>query len=145
MANIKTKKKDRKRPVNYIDMGQWPVYVGVARSKRDFNREMKRLKIKNPPNFMPREGANGVVHAFTHKGEKLLLIIGVDFKDERCAEAHASLVAHEALHCVQYIRREINNGDPFDDETEAYMLQLIVLETLIHGWNTGNDKLSIPS
>jgi len=57
------------------------------------------------------------------------------YSDEKTKEQYAALLAHEALHAIQEMR-DLNGGDPFCQETEAYLLQMIVQDCLQIAWGS---------
>lgn len=114
--------------IDYFNMGQWPFYVGFTTSPKAFKKEMKRLGIGDEP-FVCRERADAATHFLTNDGS-VTAIITMPPVGKRKHSQYAALVAHEALHVMQEMHAELNRGEPFGKEADAYLLQLIVQECL---------------
>ena len=128
--------------VKWLHMGQWPCYVGFTRSEADFQREMKRLKIKDI-DFLASDHACATTHRLEGEGTMVIIITLTSKKATR--EQEAALVAHEAMHAVQYIKEEYNRNHDFGVESEAYLLQYIVQECLQEAWKTKRSRSSKPT
>lgn len=118
--------------MHYLNMGPWPVYLGFTTSKRDYNKEMKRLGVKNPRPFIG-ENCEGGTTTFVHKGATVIIItMKKPSKRGLPWECKAGVLAHEALHAVQYIREKVHGSltEPLGDEAEAYLVQYIVEDFL---------------
>lgn len=116
--------------VTYMHMGQWPVFVGFTTEPKAFRREVKRLGIKAKVPFVARAGADATTHFFAREGRQSCAIITMPKVGDRSHSQYAALVAHEALHIVQDMHRQLNGGAPFGDEADAYLLQSIVQHCL---------------
>lgn len=55
-----------------------------------------------------------------------------------------ALLAHETLHIVQEMRRELNQGKPFDDESESYLVQYMTQEMAALYYKTGRNRNTTP-
>jgi hypothetical protein len=120
--------------VHYIHCGQWPVYIGFTVSSIAFEREMKRLKIGKDVSFLVHGNAAATTHFFINK-RSLCCIIAMSPPSAKQNKAmYAALLAHEALHVIQEMRDELNKGQPFGNESESYLLQMIVQECLMIAW-----------
>jgi hypothetical protein len=130
--------------VSYLNPGPYPVYIGFTTSTDAFQRELKRLKVPGDHRAIQHERANATTHFLT-SGTSLTCIIVMQPPTPRISkEQYAALVAHEALHVVQEMERELYSGKRFDDESEAYLLQHIVQHCLQEAWRTGRSRRSKP-
>lgn len=126
--------------VHYLHPGPFPVHIGFTTDERAFNREVRRLGIEGDVPFLASEIASATTHYFRNSHGSLCCIITMPpYGDDKSREQYAALLAHEALHVVQQMR-ELNAGDPFDRETEAYLLQMIVQDCLQIAWGSNNVR-----
>jgi len=116
--------------ITYFHMGQWPVYVGFTTSPKAFRKELKRLGIKRDVPFAARARADAATHYLTSEYGKTCCIITMPSCGKRSHSQYAALVAHEAMHVIQEMHRELNNDRPFGDEADAYLIQCIVQNCL---------------
>jgi hypothetical protein len=121
----------------YLPMGQWPVFVGFTTNAKAFRREVKRLGVKERVGFTARAGADATTHFFDKDGASLCCIIVMPKRGTRSHSQYAALVAHEALHVVQAMHRQLNSGEPFGDEADAYLIQSIVQNCLQEAFDEG--------
>ena len=137
-------KKDRPR-IAYFNMGAWPVYVGFTTDEKAFAREMKRLDIDDP-DFLGHENAGATTHMYTAKGKSDTYIITiVPFNARKVSrEQYAAILAHEAMHVVQDMRRRLAKGESLGDEAEAYLIQQIVQECLQIAWASSKVRSTTP-
>lgn len=126
--------------IKYFNMGQWPVYVGFTTSAKAFRREMKRLGIGGGVEFLARSGANASTHFFERANEMSCIIITMEKRGKRPVSQYAALLAHEALHAMQEMHRNLNRGEPFGDEADAYLLQSIVQSCLQEALEEGVER-----
>lgn len=124
--------------VKYFDMGQWPCYVGFTRNEEAFDKEMHRLGVKDNP-FL--NGGAARTHTLVNPKDGGLVVIIAVTPTRHSHEQEAALIAHEAVHAMQYIREEYGSGEPFGIESEAYLVQYILQSCLQEAWNT-NRKIS---
>lgn len=130
--------------VEWANMGQWPVYLGFTMSPNDFTEALKQMDVEQEVPFLGRSGTNATTHIFECRGD-LTFIIALEKPSRRHSkEQVAALIAHEALHVVQHMTRELAQGNRFDDESEAYLLQHIVQHCLQIAWNTGRARSTVP-
>lgn len=130
--------------VEWANMGQWPVFLGFTMSPDDFAEAVKRLGVEEDVPFLVRSGANATTHTFERRGA-LTFIITLQKPARRLSkEQVAALIAHEAMHVVQQMTRELAQGLRFDDESEAYLLQHIVQHCLQIAWDTGRVRSTVP-
>lgn len=131
--------------IHYINMGMWPVYVGVTSSKKSFSKEMKRLKIKNVP-FLLSETAAAKTHMFSNQESECYIICIKPFDVKKVSrEVYAALVAHEAVHVMQDMRDRLAKGESLGCEAEAYLVQQIVQEALQQTWNSNMRRRTEPT
>jgi len=133
--------KDRPR-IRYFNMGAWPIYVGFTASEKAFNKEMKRLSVKEPGRFIATTHANATTHYFENEGT-LTCIITMGSIEGRSNEQVASLIAHEAVHVAQELWRHVGEKTP-GHEQEAYLVQQIVQECLQDLWKSNMTKRTEP-
>jgi hypothetical protein len=106
---------------------------------------MKRLKVSPAPEMLGHERANMTTHILVNNGTLCFVIAGQPHRPRRNSrEQYAALIAHEALHVVQEMQRELARGRNFDDESAAYLLQYITQHCLQIAWNTGGTRRSTP-
>lgn len=115
--------------IEYFHMGPWGCYVGFTQSPKAFRREMKRMKIDEPPSFVATDHANATMHSFTKDGD-LTCIITMPPSKHKMAQI-AALLAHEAVHIAQEFWAWIGEKEP-GREAEAYFVQYIVQRCLFH-------------
>jgi ribosomal protein L30E len=119
--------------IHYLSMGPWPWYVGFTTSEDAFQREMKRLRVKDAGSGT-RQGSNAATHHLVNGSTNMAIIVMQPPSRRASKEQYASLLAHEAVHVVQEMRAKL--GD-LGCEAEAYLVQQMVQEGLQAAWNTG--------
>jgi hypothetical protein len=126
-----TKKPDDKlAKVVWLDRGWQPTFIGFCPSRKAWNREMKRLGVKDEP--YPNDAA-GRCTTFDSKG-KVCIIVTIR---EACEKHHsrteiAGLICHEATHAWQKVREVMGEAEP-SIEFEAYSMQAI-FQNLYQAW-----------
>lgn len=127
--------------MHYFNMGPWPVYVGFTTNRKAWKREMKRLGVKpRPPMILDDAHAVATTRHFALEGRPaLVLITAQPVSRDVSWEAYAAIMAHEALHAVQYIRDVVNQGEQLGHETEAYLVQYITQSCLQIAYDTGRS------
>lgn len=137
----------RDRPpkgIRYFNLGPWPAYCGFTTSEKAFQKEMKRLKIENV-DFLGRAHANATTHIFTNKGSLCFLITCQPFnRRQQSKEMYAALIAHEAVHVIQEMQKELARGETLGSEAEAYLVQQIVQESLQDAWASTKVRRTEP-
>lgn len=128
----------KKRPLAWCDrtLVISPVYYGLSMSERDFVRRLKHLGVPRE-DWPPFTGADA--HAATHFFEKsnqvvAVVTLGSLWKKRTRAQAVA-LLAHEAVHVWQEIRKQLGEIAP-SSEFEAYAVQNIV-QSLVEAFEEG--------
>jgi ribosomal protein L30E len=119
--------------VHYLNTGPWPWYVGFTIEEAAFQREMKRLRVKDAGPGV-KSGSNAATHHLVNGSTNMAIIVMNPPKRHVSKEQYASLLAHEAVHVVQNMREKL--GD-LGSEAEAYLVQQIVQEGLAIAWKTG--------
>ena len=127
--------------VHYLNLGPWPCHVGFTTSDDAFQREMKRLRVKDAGYYLG-PNANASTHYLRSASGERVTIVCAPPKKGRSKEQYAALVAHEAAHVVQDMREGL--GD-LGREAEAYLVQHIVQEGLQIAWSTGRKRKRRPS
>lgn len=126
--------------IAYIHPGPYPVHIGFTTSEDAFRRELKRLKVSGDHRALQHDRANATTHFLTNRTSLTCIIVMQPPTPRISKEQYASLVAHEALHVIQEMRSELNQGDCFDHESEAYLLQHIVQCCLQIAWRTNRVR-----
>jgi len=128
--------------VSYCNIGPFPGYVGFTTSAKAFQREVKRLKVPEPPKFLASDRANATTH-FLEKDGATTAIITIGKPKGVSFEQYAGLIAHEAVHVAQMLWSDIGEKAP-GDEAEAYLVQHIVQFCLQEAYKTGRERRLIP-
>jgi len=128
--------------ISYYGMGQWPIYVGFTKSPKAFRKEMKRLKVSNPPSFLANDHSNAATHFLVHEG-KTTCIITMHPPGDRPIEQVAGIIAHEAVHVAQELWDNIGEREP-GKEAEAYLVQMITQCCLQDALDTGRCRKEAP-
>lgn len=124
------KKKATDEPcIEYVHLGPWPNFVGFTVSSEAFQNELARLGIPEQP-FMLRESANATTYHFSKGSTNVIIVCMTPLHLRISPEQYAALIAHEALHVIQYMREDINQGECLGREAEAYLMQHFVQEFL---------------
>jgi hypothetical protein len=132
-----SKAKDKPH-IYWMNMGPWPVFVGFTTNEAAFKREMARICPGKEVPFIARATASATTHHFRDKDGGVCCVITMPpYTRTRTREQYAALLAHEAVHVVQEMCAELNDGEPLGREAEAYLVQQIVQETLQIAWDTG--------
>ena len=106
---------------------QNPLCVGLCLSEKKFRKEMKRLGVNDPPEFVI-SGKDATAHFFT-KGDEQSVIVTLGETKGRTKEEVYALLVHEAVHIWQSVRDSM--GEKFPSmEFEAYSIQQISLELM---------------
>lgn len=111
---------------------QLPCYYRLVLSEKDFNAEMKRLKM-NPVNYMPSKQADACCTFLEcNDGKRMVLVCMRENRKATLVEVYGMLV-HEATHIWQDWCEHVGEHNP-GKETEAYAIQSISQE-LIASYN----------
>lgn len=133
--------------IKYLDMGPWPVYVGLTCDERKFRREMLRLFPNDGQDirFIDNDHSAATTHIIRRPGEQLTMVIAIGPRGERDWQAYAALVAHEVTHVVQEMRMEfITVSSPSREglgaEAEAYIMQYVLQSCLYQAEQRVKEK-----
>lgn len=126
--------------VHYLNTGPWPYYIGFTTEEGAFQREMKRLRVRDAGPGV-RSGSNAATHHLVSDSTAMAIIVMCPPSRKASKEQYASLLAHEAVHVVQEMRVKL--GD-LGNEAEAYLVQQIVQEGLQVAWKTGRTTKKRP-
>lgn len=138
-------KRDRPpKGIRYFNLGPWPVFCGFTLCEKAFAKEMDRVTGQKIEFITGR--ANMTTHIFESKSGKLCFIIAMQPFNPRkfSREQFAGLVAHEAVHVIQEMQRELAGGKSLGDEAEAYLVQQIVQESLQDAWASSKVRATEP-
>lgn len=106
----------------WLNMGPFPYYVGFCQTEAAFNAVMRRLKMCKPwPQWVSTDAA---CHSFVSNQGKQCVVICIEMGDHSLISTMA-LIAHEAVHAMQFMEKDLYPGGRFDDETQAYLVQYI--------------------
>lgn len=133
----------RDRPakgMKYLNMGPWPGFVGLCFDEKVFAAEMKRIGIKQSVPFLGSHLADATIHHFVHQGVSTYILTLGSCKG-KSKELVAGLVAHEAVHIIQNMKKDLGK---LGKEAEAYLVQMIVQETLQILWKSNNVRVHTP-
>lgn len=113
--------------INYFYMAMIPMYFAFTTDKRAFDREMKRLEIKDPPEWIGETPActHSLVNGKTGRSISIVCLDRSRLSKDRRNEALA-LIVHEAVHVWQHALKAMNAKTPHG-EFEAYTIQYISL------------------
>lgn len=100
-------------------------YIGLCTSPRQFEIELKRLKVlpSKWPEFTKTK-TSACVHFLQKNDSKKIAIVCIYKNSERKYIETVGLIVHEACHIWQAICREIGELEP-SNEFEAYAIQHI--------------------
>lgn len=130
--------------IRYFNLGPWPFYVGFTTSEKAFAKEMQRLGVSRV-NFLSHARANMTTHIFENRKTVTCIITSQPFnRRQHSREQYAALIAHEAVHVIQEMSKELARGESLGIEAEAYLVQQIVQESLQAAWATGNKRATKP-
>ena len=127
--------------IHYMHTGPWPWYIGFTTDEAAFQREMRRLSIKDVGPAV-NAGSNAATHHFVSSGTNMAIIVMPKPSRRASKEQYASLLAHEAVHVVQEMREKLGE---IGIEGEAYLVQQIVQEGLQIAWATGRTLRKEPT
>lgn len=121
--------KASKNKVAWCSNGYQPLYYGFCPSKKAWDREMKRLGIKDE--YPHPDGAGGRMHDFEHSDGAHAVLITICEKQAKEADLVTliGIMTHEATHVWQTMLDYMGEKDP-SPEFEAYSMQFIIMELL---------------
>lgn len=112
----------------YLSMGPAPCSVGFCFDDETYRAEMRALKVKDFNPFIS-PGADATVHEFQSTATMPVALLCINAKQRRHVTSFAALIAHEAVHILQFIKREMRESEA-GAEFEAYTVQWVVQEVL---------------
>jgi hypothetical protein len=106
-----------------------PVSWALCVSEKQFRKLLKRIDLARDlwPAFV-NPNAHATAH-FLERGDRGLAIVCIVPDKSRTREQVHALIAHEAVHVWQDVRRRIGEKEP-SSEFEAYAVQSIVQDLL---------------
>jgi hypothetical protein len=112
----------------YCEIGFFPLHVGIALTKKAYDKEVSRLGVKNPLPFIPPEGA-AAMHTFWVGDRYPTCLICIDCAqiaaDKRPYLEVVGLITHECVHVAQRLWETVGE-EKVGMETEAYFIQHLV-------------------
>jgi hypothetical protein len=109
--------------MKYINMGMLPAFFGFTTDEKVFSKEMRRLKVGNPPPFVG-DGAHATTHIFDRPDVSEIVILVCMRKSRAHKIPQYALLVHEAVHVWGCVLKHMNaewTGGEFD----AYGIQFI--------------------
>lgn len=104
-------------------------YLTLCLSEDEFNRELKRLAIKESVPWVKTPQAQATVHFLTNqKSDTCAIVCLRDYENRNPVEV-AGLLVHEAVHVWQDYAERIGERQP-GTEQEAYAIQAIAQELM---------------
>ncbi len=116
--------------IYYLPRTIFPVYIGFCLSKKDWDDEMKRLKIQEPSSFVAG-GKDAAACRFFHKEHGNTYIICFDIRDVKKHDEIQiiALLTHEITHVCDFIFEDVGEDKP-GSETRAYLMQFMIQNIL---------------
>lgn len=99
-----------------------PIYYALCLSEEEFHGELRRLGIKERPDFLSSSHANATVHHLSGEDGKSVALVCLGSTMGFSREEVYGLLLHEAVHIWQEVCRLIGERNP-GDEQEAYAIQ----------------------
>jgi hypothetical protein len=117
--------------VEYIDRSlvYSPFCIGLCINEKEWNKEVKRLNIKNDKGFMTNKYTRACITFFENKELGLISIICIKNKKSSSIEETHSFLIHECIHLWQEIKKHIGEDNP-GYEIEAYIIQNLCFEIM---------------
>lgn len=114
--------------LKYLNVGMFPIYLGYAKSEKVYLREMKRLGVKDPSEYV-RAGKDAEVKYFERGDGGTSVILCISRRSKISKKQMMALLAHEAVHVWQECQ-EVMGVKQKDREVEAYAIQWIFQQFL---------------
>lgn len=108
--------------VQYKPDGIFPAHIGISFCELGFQKEMKRMGIKN--HQFTSDGATATANMFTDENGDSCYIICFDadkHKKMPLVRVYSTLI-HECIHVWQFLKEHIGEKNP-GIETEAYFIE----------------------
>lgn len=111
------------KKAKFINPGIFPVFIGYCNTEKAWNKLMKRMAIKDPPEF----AEHGNCTTFESNSGGLTLVISCNHKAFKKKRDIYSMLAHEAKHAHDAIMDHIKEFKR-DGEVSAYTIDWLVRE-----------------
>jgi hypothetical protein len=112
-----------KAHIHYFATGSWPVYFGFTTKKKEYDKEVKRIKVKEPRPWVT-PGSNATTHVLL-RYDHVTIIVCLKRKKGISKSQLAALLAHEAAHVWNEVCDAMKGECP-KGEHQAYGIQWIV-------------------
>ena len=127
------------RKIHWFSSGAWPCFIGFTTNARAVERFMPGMPL------VCSENATASTRLLDKPdGDCCILITAVPVSKRIAWEVYAAMIAHEAVHVVQYLKEQYSPNEPLGYETEAYLVQYITQECLQKAYKTGRVMRVIP-
>lgn len=114
-----------KSEVIWCNRGWFSVHFGFCPDKKAWQREMKRMGVKNEP----YPASDGRCVTFESNGKTCAIVTIGKHIDGKDSNGVIGLLIHEAVHVWQLVRKTIGESKP-SPEFEAYSIQAIAQELI---------------
>jgi hypothetical protein len=108
--------------IKYYNRSPFPVYVALCTDQKSFNKELKKLKWKEPC-LLVDDNCKAIMHTFTLSNKSPIYIIGFDLKRAKKEKWQLSKILatliHEIIHVWQFTMEYAEEKNP-GKEVEAY-------------------------
>jgi hypothetical protein len=112
--------------IYYLCTAHLPCNIGFTIIKKDYDKEVKRLGIIDPPAFVDyRASTKTFRKSIIKNGFTTTIIVTIDPKDHPKSVVTISLIAHESVHVFCSICEAMGEEDP-SEEFSAYCIQWLV-------------------
>ena len=109
----------------------FPVRVGFCPDEANYNKLLAHLGLEGKDDYMM--GASARVHQYSKNGmEDVLVLTVADDIIGRGIEGLAGLIAHEALHMVDFTKEAMGEPNELSCETRTYLLQYYTTQLLYY-------------
>jgi len=128
----------------WLNMAQWPCFVGYCESQEDFNASLERMGIKQEIDFITKN-TGATTHEFTKDGKLCFIVCMPPYKrGKHTREGYAALLAHECQHVTLRIDKHFSDGLEFGEENYCYLLQYLLQEMLQLAWRSNKSRAVLP-
>lgn len=114
----------------YIHEGALPISIGYCHSEGQFKVEMKHLKIDESYEWI-EQGKGGMAHLFKNENGHRIGIICIDTKDKKTIGSLVGILAHEAVHILQFALVAMGE-ERCGDEFAAYLVQYVTQQGFLY-------------
>ena len=132
VTRVGKKRPYRENKVIWCGNTMYPPWVGFCPTEKAWAQFMKEYNVKPP---VPYPTTDAALTAFDRHNQnvtaKLLLLVTINKKyDNKEAVALIPLLAHEVMHALRYIWKDIGEDAPACEQ-EAYAMQFYLQEILV--------------